>query len=308
MTLAREILSREFHNMRFTDSLMSPAWGKAASAAPYCNMLAYGSTEMTQEATIGTLKRLERKLGNNATLRQHDVVMMDLDLMEWDSVRCRASEWERPYVKKLLNMLKSIMLAVLLNLAPFLGVSAQERSQDTELLGRAVEYFHGGKYHECVLMFEKLQQDYRLSPRFLAYLGVSYYKEGQYVEAVSALEKALPSLDGFAPKERAVYTYSCAESLFALQRYRESLVYYEQAMSLTEGNDRGDVLFHTAFAHYLDAPVESGTSSPSDSTVIQLFREALTLYRANTVSATPLQTARRRQCEIMLKGFGIKEE
>ena len=51
------------------------------------------------------------------------------------------------------------------------------QSPDSQKLGMALDYFQSGKYHETLLILEQLDKQYRLNPRFRAYLGVCYFHE-----------------------------------------------------------------------------------------------------------------------------------
>lgn len=279
-------------------------------------MLAECDTLFTQTEITGKLKALEREMGDSAELRAEGHVMMDLDLLEYNGVRCRMEDWQRPYIKRLLRMFTRTLPAVFLLWVCSTALSQTGRpahGADTELLGKAIEYYNGSKYHECILAFEKLSRNYRLSPRFMAYWGYSYYKEQRYAEAADCLREAIPALSAYSPKEQSVYIYTCAESLFQLENYEEALQYYARALPLTDGNDKADVLFHTAFAQYFNNGlyeiVDSGDTAllHKDSTTLKniyvLFNDALELYQDNSVKATPLQVARRKQCQMMLKGF-----
>lgn len=285
---------------------------------PYANMIAECETPLSQEKLVNVLKEMEKEMGDNELMRSKGIVMMDIDLLEYNRHRYHLNDWERPYTKTLLAMLARLaMILVLLINTSNTAFSQQttQKKQDTELLGKAVEYYQGGKYHESILAFEKLKRHYTLTPRFLAYLGFSYYKEQQYEEATENLKKSIPHLSAYSPKERAIYIYSCAESLFYQTQYDEALKYYQMALPLTEGNDKGDILFHTAFAHYLkktsshtDDIQHNSIDTITKDTVTTLLAEAMALYRANTATATPLQCARLRQCERMLQGLRGKQE
>lgn len=179
------------------------------------------------------------------------------------------------------------------------GNAGGENTSSQEQLTKALEYFQGGKYHEAILCFTKLQKRYKLNPRFLAYLGMCYYKEGMYEEAIENLREGIPALSSYSPKEQAVYSYYCAESLFEIGEYTESLHYYNLTLSNVQGNDRADVLFHTAFAYYL----RDGASADNAPQLITFLSEAQSLYEANTSSSTELQHARLQQTRTMLAGL-----
>ena len=195
------------------------------------------------------------------------------------------------------------LLTVLLSftvLASFGNMKAAgENSSSQEQLTKALEYFQGGKYHEAILCFTKLQKRYKLNPRFKAYLGMCYYKEGMYEEAIENLREGIPALSSYSPKEQAVYTYYCAESLFEIGEYTESLHYYDLTLANVQGNDRADVLFHTAFAYYL----RDGVTPENAPQLIAYLSEAQSLYEANIPSSTDLQQARLHQTRTMLAGL-----
>ena len=137
----------------------------------------------------------------------------------------------------------------------------------TVLLGKAIEYYQGRKYHESILTFEKLRRKYQLNPRFTAYLGFSYYKENMYEEAVECLEESIPQLTAYSPLEQAVYLYACAESHFNLAQYQQALPYYKQALPLTTGLDAADINYHMAFCYYLDETLRYETEQNSYKTI-----------------------------------------
>ena len=196
-----------------------------------------------------------------------------------------------------------LILIILISFLPLThfgkGNAGGENTSSQEQLTKALEYFQGGKYHEAILCFTKLQKRYKLNPRFLAYLGMCYYKEGMYEEAIENLREGIPALSSYSPKEQAVYSYYCAESLFEIGEYTESLHYYNLTLSNVQGNDRADVLFHTAFAYYL----RDGASADNAPQLITFLSEAKSLYEANTSSSTELQHARLQQTRTMLAGL-----
>ena len=113
----------------------------------------------------------------------------------------------------------------------FLPLQAQRRqpsSSDREMLDKAIDYFASQKYHEALLLFEKLDERFKLNPRYLAYMGYCYYFDWDYASAVSYFEKALPQLQALSPHELSVYYYSLAESRFELSQYDACVEAYEQ--------------------------------------------------------------------------------
>ena len=239
MILARRFLLLRFPGAKFTRSLSSPA---CPGDGIYSNMLAEIDTDLDMEELVKELKLMEIQMGDHAELRREGKVMMDIDILRYGTEKHHLADWERPYIKRLLRYTLKVVALLLMLAIPAVSGYGNDRSGEVELLGKAIEYYQGGKYHESILAFEKLGKTYKLNPRFMAYLGMSYYKEMQYEEAAKYLKRCLPELQAYSPHEQAVYTYSCAESLFHLERYTESIKYYEQALPLVSGNDRGDVL------------------------------------------------------------------
>ena len=44
----------------------------------------------------------------------------------------------------------------------------RQKSEASEQLGMALDYFSSGKYHEALLIFSRLDKQYNLNPRFHA--------------------------------------------------------------------------------------------------------------------------------------------
>lgn len=65
-----------------------------------------------------------------------------------------------------------IALAMLLSTA--LPIRAQQQDPDPVLLDKAIEYFTSAKYHEALLIFQRLDKQYKLNERFRAYIGLCY--------------------------------------------------------------------------------------------------------------------------------------
>ena len=91
---------------------------------------------------------------------------------------------------------RSVILSIFLLLV---CCQMNAQSKDSEQLGMALEYFQGGKYHEAMLLLEKLDRRYNLNPRYKAYLGVCYYYEWEFKKTTECLDSLLPKLEVFAP-------------------------------------------------------------------------------------------------------------
>ena len=300
MRRARKRIREVFPDADFTKSIVTTAYEMPAGAPPYSNMLATFHTEIEEVTLTNMLKDLERELGDTAGLRKSGTVLMDIDLLQYGEEKRKLGDWQRQYVKRLLRYL---ILALLL-LTPLCNADAQ-RDNDKMLLGKAIEYYQGRKYHECILAFEKLRRHYQLNPRFTAFLGFSYYKEQQYDDAAHYLTEGIPHLGGYSPKEQATYIYACAESLFHLGKYNESLSYYANALPFTEGCDAADIHFHMAFANYLQDNVKTSDKDSLLQEAYNHFSVSNGLYReaATRELLDELHTARLSQTAHMLRAM-----
>ena len=70
---------------------------------PYLNQLCEGSTALGSELLSEVLKEHEKRQGR--THNEDGIVTLDLDLMQYDDVRYHLRDWERNYIKDLINEL-----------------------------------------------------------------------------------------------------------------------------------------------------------------------------------------------------------
>lgn len=143
--------------------------------------------------------------------------------------------------------MKSKCLVTILVFLLCTSLHAQQKKQDVEQLGRALEYFTSQKYHECLMLMQDLDKHYRLNPRYKAYLGVCYYYEWDYDNACKYLDEALPQLQNFSPHERSFYYWADAESYFQRQKYAEAIPLYEAHLNLCYENEKPDAYYRLGF-------------------------------------------------------------
>ena len=162
---------------------------------------------------------------------------------------------DRKYIQNLLHKGKGLVVRWLTLVAfVFVCLWAQAQStptnnkqKDAEQLGKALEYFASKKYHECLLILQGMDKQYRLNPRYKAYLGVCHYYEWDYENAVKQLTVAIPKLVNFAPHERSFYYWALAESYFNLRRYDEAASCYHEMLKLCYEKERGEVYYRLGF-------------------------------------------------------------
>ena len=141
---------------------------------------------------------------------------------------------------------------LLLILLCFVSVSVfpQGKKADTEALGRAPGYFQSQKYHEALLIFQRLDQSYKLNARYKAYIGLCYYYDWDYKKATEYFDTFLPKLSMLAAEERALYYYADGESHFQLGHYDQAILLFQSALTLCHDRDKGDSWFRIGFCYY----------------------------------------------------------
>lgn len=169
----------------------------------------------------------------------------------------------------------------------------QQKSYDSEQLGKALEYFSGNKYHEALNIFEKLDKKYKLNYRFRAYMGICYYYEWDYKKACEYMEDALPHLEVYAPHERSVYYHVAAESFFNLEEYSKAIPLYEQQLNVCYDNEKADAFYRIGFCYMLK---ENWTNARD------FFYSALEYYKQYS-DKTAVVSSRIIQIQKMLPGI-----
>lgn len=125
-----------------------------------------------------------------------------------------------------------------------------KRQEDREKLGKAMEYFKSGKYHEAYLLYSYLDSLYTLSQRTRAFLGVSAYYDGDYATAVNKLaDIATGPATAYPPAEMSVYCYCCAESLFRKRQFARAMDLFERYLCMCKANERTEALVRIGQCH-----------------------------------------------------------
>lgn len=191
--------------------------------------------------------------------------------------------------KVFLGIITCLLLSTMLSMRPTV---ADEKAGDSELFGKAIEYFQSGKFHEALLLFDKLDQRYTLNPRFRAFMAVCYYYDWNDEKTCEYLDSLIPQLEPFAPHERSIYYYINAESHFNLKQYDQALNYYEKALTVCYNNEKPDAFYRMGYCHLFNNEL---------ATAYEYFNSALAYYREyrNTEKDQP----RIAQIEKMVKGL-----
>ena len=99
---ARTQLAQLLTELHFTRAIWTEPIGTLCSE-PYLNQLCSGTTAFGMNLLNEVLKEIEKRLGR--THNEDGIVTLDLDLLEYDGERHHLRDWERPYVKNLINEL-----------------------------------------------------------------------------------------------------------------------------------------------------------------------------------------------------------
>ncbi len=141
------------------------------------------------------------------------------------------------------------LLPVLLLVLTFLPAGAQT-DLSRQRLDKAKDYFTAGKYHESLIEFLKLDEEYNLSTHYYAYMGLCFYKENEYEKACTYYEKAMKYIEVCAPSERSLYLYTLGDSKFRLQQYPEARSSFEKMLDICRNEEKADVYYHIGFCQF----------------------------------------------------------
>ena len=105
---ARERLGQILFDIDYTTELWTEPFKakenkEAVTQELYLNQLAFAHTQLSVEELVKALKETEKNMGRNDSERQLGIVCIDLDLMQYDQTKHHLRDWERPYIKELLN-------------------------------------------------------------------------------------------------------------------------------------------------------------------------------------------------------------
>ena len=102
MAAARTQLTQLLTEVHFTSAMWTEPVNTSRKT-PYLNQLSKGTTAFGEGLLCEVLKETEKRLGR--TRNEDGIVTIDLDLLEYDGQRHHLRDWNRDYVKNLLNEL-----------------------------------------------------------------------------------------------------------------------------------------------------------------------------------------------------------
>ena len=101
---AREQLTQLMTEVHFTPAIWTEPINSSRKE-PYLNQLCKGTTAFSEGLLCEVLKETEKRIGR---IKNEDgIVVIDLDLLEYDGQRHHLRDWSRDYVKMLIGELEA---------------------------------------------------------------------------------------------------------------------------------------------------------------------------------------------------------
>lgn len=69
----------------------------------FLNCVGVAETRYAYNQLKHAFKRIERRIGDSHGLRTTGCVRLDIDILEYDDIRYHEADWNRPYMKELLD-------------------------------------------------------------------------------------------------------------------------------------------------------------------------------------------------------------
>lgn len=99
-------LEQCFENVRFTQIIPTEPIGERFKGKQFFNAVMAGNTNMAMSEVEEQLKRIEQLAGNTQDKRNMGVVEADIDLLMYDDVKLHEKDWQRSYIKELVERIK----------------------------------------------------------------------------------------------------------------------------------------------------------------------------------------------------------
>ena len=101
-------LEQCFENVRFTQIIPTEPIGERFKGKHFFNAVMAGNTNMAMSEVEEQLKRIEQLAGNTLDKRNMGVVEADIDLLMYDDVKLHEKDWQRSYIKELVERIKEM--------------------------------------------------------------------------------------------------------------------------------------------------------------------------------------------------------
>lgn len=101
-------LEQCFENVRFTQIIPTEPIGERFKGKQFFNAVMAGNTNMAMSEVEELLKSIEQLAGNTLDKRNMGVVEADIDLLMYDDVKLHEKDWQRSYIKELVERIKEM--------------------------------------------------------------------------------------------------------------------------------------------------------------------------------------------------------
>ena len=101
MNEVRVLLQDSFGDVVFSPSMQTKDINM--EGPDYINMVAVFHTSLSYQQVNSLLKKLQSMCGNSEEARSRHEVAMDLDILAFNDRLYRLNDWQRPYIKQLVN-------------------------------------------------------------------------------------------------------------------------------------------------------------------------------------------------------------
>ncbi len=102
---AKCILQKQFPSIRFTDDIESEPYGSGFTNL-FVNTLGYFESDLNKDELIAHFKDIERNMGREIEDKAKGKVIIDIDLIKWDNEVIKPEDFERSYMRDLLESVK----------------------------------------------------------------------------------------------------------------------------------------------------------------------------------------------------------
>lgn len=101
-------LEQCFENVRFTHTIPTEPIGERFKGKQFFNAVMAGNTNLAMSEVEEQLKLIEQLAGNTQDKRNMGVVEADIDLLMYDDVKLHEKDWQRSYIKELVERIKEM--------------------------------------------------------------------------------------------------------------------------------------------------------------------------------------------------------
>lgn len=98
---AMKMLSEGIENISFSPTLLTKAIGM--EGPDFLNAIAYGDTVLSLSELTALCKSIEKRLYRTREEKAQGIIRIDIDILLYGDKRLHEGDWERPYIKELLE-------------------------------------------------------------------------------------------------------------------------------------------------------------------------------------------------------------